>query len=245
MWDKIKHFIGVKGINYLQAGGFLGVIIYFFFNSFMAFIVALPLLIPISKMITRNRITKKNKELNLQFKDMLYALSSSLGAGYSLENSIKLLEKDLSQIYCNRKVQILYYVAIMKKQVELNVPIDKVLSDFTKQTGLEEAENFTNTVITCRKTGGNIVRAVKTASKTIGEKIDTKREIDLMVAGKKFEQNVMLMFPFATIAFMKFSSPEFVSPLYETIVGRIIMSICLGVFILAIFLGKKILDIEV
>lgn len=66
-----------------------------------------------------------------------------------------------------------------------------------------------------------------------------------MNASKRYEQKVMNMIPFGIILYMNFSSPEFLSTLYTTLLGRITMTGCLAVYILAIYLAERIMRIEV
>lgn len=242
-----KRLEGFKESSYdiLISCLLLGSIVYFFFYSIIAFVFLSPLLFPMTKRIKINRLEKRKRELNYQFKDLLYSLSSSLNAGYSFENAITLLEKDLIQIYNHKNVEILTYVRTMKKQIELNMPIDEVLLHFSKESGLENVDNFVNTVIICRKVGGNIIKVTKSSAKTIGEKIDTNRDIEVMITGKRFEHKVMISFPFITILFMRLTSPDFIEPLYSTILGRLIMIVSMLILFCSIYIGIKILDIEV
>ena len=70
-------------------------------------------------------------------------------------------------------------------------------------------------------------------------------DILTMNASKRYEQKVMNMIPFGIILYMNFSSPEFLSTLYTTLLGRITMTGCLAVYILAIYLAERIMRIEV
>lgn len=79
----------------------------------------------------------------------------------------------------------------------------------------------------------------------ISGKIDVKREIDTLLAAKKYEFKIMSVIPYAIIAYMQLSFPEFMSYLYGNVIGIGVMTICLGIYAGAYVLGAKIVDIEV
>ena len=55
----------------------------------------------------------------------------------------------------------------------------------------------------------------------------------------------MAMMPPFIILYIDLSAGSMLAPLYETILGRGIMTICLGVYIAAYFLSRRIMKIEV
>ena len=96
-----------------------------------------------------------------------------------------------------------------------------------------------------KKSGGDMVEIIQNASDHIGEKIDVKREIQTVMSAKKFEFRIMCAIPFAMICYLKLSFFFFLQVLYGNVFGVIILTICLGVYALALELGKRIVEIEV
>ena len=105
-----------------------------------------------------------------------------------------------------------------------------------------------------RKEYGQMVRkldlnlsvvTVLDAARTIGEKIDTEREIQTMLAAKKLEFEIMSVIPFIMILYMKMTFGEFLSVLYGTWTGCIVMSICLVLYLGAYRFGRRLLQIEI
>lgn len=79
----------------------------------------------------------------------------------------------------------------------------------------------------------------------IGDKIDVRREIDTLLAAKRYEFKVMSIVPYVIIAYMALSFPEFTDCLYRNAVGAGVMSVCLGVYLAACVLGARLVNIEV
>ena len=86
---------------------------------------------------------------------------------------------------------------------------------------------------------------IRNTADQIGDKIDVKREIDTMLAAKKYEFQVMSVIPFGIVLYMTVSFPEFMGNLYGNIAGRGVMTGCLIIYLDAYGLGRKIIEIEV
>ena len=75
--------------------------------------------------------------------------------------------------------------------------------------------------------------------------METVQEIETCLSGKKMEQNIMSLIPLLILAYVKLTSPEFIASMYGNPVGVIVMGVCLFVYVLAYFWGKRIVQIEV
>ena len=66
-----------------------------------------------------------------------------------------------------------------------------------------------------------------------------------MTAAKVFEQQVMSAVPFLIVLYIDITSPGFFDIMYETPGGRWVMTLCLGLYGMALILAGQILDIEI
>ncbi len=190
-------------------------------------------------------IEKRKRELNVQFKDLLYSLSSSMVAGRSLEMSFKDALKDLEVIYPDQDTPIIQEVMYIIRCLEMNMPVEQAIDQFAVRAHIEDIESFAEIIRICKRTGGNLVEVIRSTSQSIGEKIEIKQEIDTMIAGKKFEFQALMVMPVALILLLSMSSPDYMEPVFTTIIGRIVMTIAIGLFVAAYFVGSKIMKIKV
>ena len=77
------------------------------------------------------------------------------------------------------------------------------------------------------------------------EKIQITQDIHSMTAQKRFEQNIMSIVPFFIIIYLNLSSPGFLNIMYTSIIGRIVMTLCLVIYILSFKISEKILNIDI
>lgn len=186
---------------------------------------------------------KQEYEITLEFREALHGISAALGAGYSMENAIAEARKDLELLYGKGSLLACEFLR-MGRQLELNQPIEKVLSDFAKRWQTEDIKHFVKVFETAKRTGGNLISITRLAAEKISQKIEVKREIYTMIAGKKMEGKIMNLIPTGMILYFWLSSPGFLDCLYQSS-GRIVMTVLLFVYILAFYWSKKISDIQV
>ena len=116
---------------------------------------------------------------------------------------------------------------------------------FAAKSGLEDAADFTQVFRACRETGGNMIRAVNKAASVIGEKISVETEIKTMISQKKLEGRIITAMPVGIVIFLQAVSPDYLSVMYCTFAGRILMSAALLTVAGAYVLIERITSIEV
>ncbi len=235
--EKIRYTI--LGAGFLFFVGFL-----FFQNIIVAAVFSLGgLFYPKYKI--RDLIKHRKKELNLQFKDVLYSLSSSLSAGRSLESSFKVALNDLRVLYPDENTYMRKELEYICRRIEMNEPVERALLDFSNRAHLEDVKNFAEVVVICKRTGGNLVEVVKNTSNIISDKIEIEQEINVLLTKQKYEQRIINVMPIIFIALVKFGGGGYMDPLYSSPLGYILMFIALGILAAAYFVSAKIMDIKV
>lgn len=56
---------------------------------------------------------------------------------------------------------------------------------------------------------------------------------------------IMNIIPICIIVYVRLTSPNMMSIMYNSITGRIVMSVCLMIYVFAFFLGYKISKVEI
>lgn len=206
--------------------------------------VLLPLGIKYYNRLIKQVEDKGKRRFERQFQDALQSLEAQLNVGYSMENAIKEVQRDL-QIMYDKKTLIVREFTYMARQLNLNVTAEIAWKDFAARIALPEVDTFVTVFSLAKRSGGDSIMIIKNAVRQLGDKAEVKREIDTVIAAKKLEFRVMSMIPFGIIAYMRLTFPEFMSGLYGNLPGVIFMSICLAAYIEAWNLGCKIVEIEV
>ena len=236
---KLEYTIGIaKGV------GLIVIISQLFYESFIVTILLAPLLIYFFKNWNEEFIKKKKVEFQMQFKDSMQSMIAALRVGYSVENAMKETLKDLKKVY-SKQAKIIREYNYMIQQINMNVPVEKVLEEFARRVEQEDVQNFVTVFVMSKRSGGDSVSILKNAIHNICEKIEVNSEIQIIMAAKKMEFQFMTIIPFGIIIYMRLSFSEFMNVLYGNTAGIIIMSVCLALYAGAYQIGKGIIEIEV
>ena len=230
---------------YLFLGISIDVIVSFlFYRSIIAFIIFIPAIYIFIKKQKKRLVNSRKEELTLQFREAIIAVSAALASGYSIENAFFEATNDLISYFGKSSLIVKEFINITGR-VSSNETIEAVLQDFADRSGIEEIQDFTDVFATAKRTGGDLIAIIRKTSEHISTRIDVKREINTVISSKKMEQNIMSVIPFLIILYLNFSSTGFMDSLYGNITGIVIMTICLGLYIISLYLAKKIITIEV
>jgi tight adherence protein B len=218
---------------------------YIFYRSALLSLLLTPLALFYPRIRTKEIIRKRKIELNLQFREALYSVASSLSAGKSIEAALKDAHKELSIQYSEAETYILTELRQINTRLEMNETIEEALSEFAVRSHLEDIVNFTDVFAICKRTGGNLVQVVKNTAEIISEKIDVKQEINVLLTEKRLEYKVLNLMPVFIVSMLSTSAEEFMSPVFTEPLGRAAMTFSLMLFSAAYFISRQIMDIEV
>lgn len=187
---------------------------------------------------------RQKEEMRRQFKDLMYSLSSSVASGRYMSEALLEAQKNLEMIYGKEALMVKELNGINKSISESRERIEDVLYDFAERSANEDIRNFVEVYNICQKTGGDIQRVISNTTGVILDKMQMQREIKTLMAQKQFEARIVSIMPLVIIIFLNLISPDYLSPLYETIMGRIIMSIALFGFIVACVWMFKLTEVD-
>lgn len=224
--------------------GFMAVTAYLFYENIFAMLLLSPVgILCYIRQISSARLSKMN-ELRMQFKDAMTAVSFSLNVGYSLENSFYEALHELKTLYKEDSIIVKEFTIIVNR-VARNEKLEDALYDFAKKSEIEDIVYFAEVFRYAKVSGGNMISIIKNTVRTISEKIETENEIQIVISGKKMEQKIMSFIPFVIIGYLKLTSPGFLSGLYNNIIGACVMTGCLLLYLLAVELSRRIVNITV
>ena len=186
---------------------------------------------------------RQQTQMNLEFREGLQGIAAALNAGYSVENAFLEAKKDLQLLYGNSSALAPEMQEIINK-TQLNYPIEEALFELADRSGVEDIRRFAEVFQTAKRTGGDLIAITKTSADRISERLEVKREIASMIAGKEMEAKIMKIIPLGMIVYFWFCSPGFLNPLYQG-QGRIVMTVLLLLYLMAFYWCERITRIDV
>lgn len=226
------------------AGGITIVVAILFYRSGWACFLFPCMYIVIKERIRHRRKEERKQRLKEEFFNGMRSLNAALQAGLSMEHAWKEVEKETKLLYGDESLLYQELVEI-NHSVAMNMSIEKLFMEFANRTGIEDIMQFAEIFEYGKRSGGNWKKLISTAVFRFSEKNEAKQQIEVMVAEKKLEQQVMNVIPLGVLAFLQFSSWEYMSVMYHNLLGVVCMSLVLVVYGVAITLSEKILEIKV
>lgn len=224
--------------------GICGLLSFTFYRSFAAFLLMAPagLAFPVYE---RKRLKERRLQLLAdQFKESMVVLAGALSAGYSVENALAVSCDELVLMY-GRDGLIVHEFSYIIQQMRTNRAVEWLFQDFAERSGVEDIQNFAEVFVAAKRSGGNLGEIMRHAAEVIRDKMQVKEEIRTMTASRQFEQKIMNLIPFFIVFYVECSSPGFFDQMYGTMMGRILMTVCLGLYAISFLLARRILNIEV
>ena len=236
-WERVFYTVAAAAVIYSVA--------FIFYRNSIISAILMPLAFLYPRIKTMDIIKKRKKELNLQIKDMLYSLSSSLTSGKSIESAFRDVLRDLAVLYPDSGTFIIMEMEYIVRRLEMNETVESVLTDFAKRACLEDMDNFVDVFTICKRTGGNIIEVIKNTSAIINDRIEVCQEIDTMLAERKFEQKVLNVVPLGMIVLLSVSAEDYMKPVFDTAAGKLVMSISIALLAAAYYISKRITDFKI
>lgn len=241
----VYHMTMKDRLTAFAIGGVGGAgVAWIFFNSiFVSAIMAVVIGYVAQSIYQDMKMEKRKRSLLLQFKDMLEALTSSYSAGKNTLDAFTDAHEDLMQIY-GEDADIVQELAIIVGGMRNNLNAEALLYNFAQRSGLDDVQNFADVFRVAIRQGANIKDIIASTRDIISDKIEIEMEINTMMAGNKNELNIMMVMPLVIIVSLSGMGGG-MSASDNSFINVVIKVVCLGMFGLAYYLGKKFTKIDI
>lgn len=222
------------------SGGFA----YLFYRSWLVFAV-LWIFYPVYRKRKKKQMIQKRQDiLCRQFKDSIQCAASSMAAGYSIENAFREAYAEMRMQY-GPDALMTEELRYISSCLSLNIPLEQLLHDFANRSGLEDVRNFCEVFVFAKRSGGDFIRIIHMTAERISEKNELMEAIQTEISGKRMEQKLMNLMPLFILLYVDFSFGGYLDGLYHNMLGVIVMTGCLAVYLGAYLLSEKIMSIQV
>lgn len=189
---------------------------------------------PIVDWIYRKRVRK----FVLQMVDALSLMSNGLKSGLSIVQSLGLVTQEMEN-------PIHQEFNLVLSENKLGVSLEDAFLNLAKRVKVDDVEMFVTSVNILKETGGNLAETFDTIVSTIRDRIKVENKIAALTA-QGFYQGVFVMMipPILGVVFYQ-TDPEFMTPLFTTVIGWLIIFVIFILEIIGFFVIMKIVKIDV
>ena len=177
----------------------------------------------------------------LEFQDFLSAVQVGIYSGNSIENAVLGSYEDMVSLYTKDGYMTKEIRGIITG-LNNNLTLEELFYDLGERSGVEEIMDFAAILALAKRSGGNLREIISECNNCIEEKIDIKRDIDVMIAGERLQHRIMCIVPMGIILYIQITSPGYLDSLYHNLFGYAVMTGCLLLYIISILWSEKIIS---
>ena len=193
---------------------------------------------PMPRLILRYLRIKRLAKFNEQLEDALGGMSSSLKAGFSINQA-------LESIADENRPPISIEFRLLVQELRLGVPLEEALNNMCKRIESEDFELVAVAIITARQTGGELTAVLERLASVIRERLRIYRKVSALTAQGRLQAIVIGIMPFALMFMMSYIVPDAMNAFFNSMIG-IISCVVATILVIVGFLSiKKITSIKV
>ena len=186
----------------------------------------------------RIRVDRRRKAFTEQLGDCLTTVANALRAGYSFQQAMDVVAKEMEPPMSSEFERVTTDVA-------MGVTLEDALEEMNKRVGSPDFDLVVTAVLIQREIGGNLAQILDSISNTINERIRMKREINALTAQGRFSAWVLMGLPFVVAAFCWTFNHEQMLIFVNEDMGRIAAVVVVVMMIIGMLIIRRIVDIEI
>ena len=201
-------------------------------------LLALLLFLAADFVFVQRRITKRLNNFQRQLADCLSLVSNSLRAGFSFLQTMEIISREMEPPMSTEFERVM-------RDTSLGKSLDEALHDMDERVGSADFSLVVTAVLIQQQVGGNLATILDTIRSTITERIRIRREVNTLTAQGKMSGIVLACIPVALALFFYITSPEYLTPLLTTDIGKVAIIGTVFLVIVGFIIIRKIVDIKV
>jgi len=203
---------------------------------FVLMIAAVASVIPYVWLVRARK--KRQKMMAEQLPDVLSILASSLRAGHSFLQALDQVAGEIKDPSAGEFHRVV-------SEIRLGRTIDDAMVEMADRVGSEDMRWAVMAVNIQRQVGGNLAEVLDIVANTVRERAYVQRQVRVLSAEGRLSIAILSALPFGIFIYLALMNPEYVNPLFTTMLGRILLLVGGALMATGIFVMTRIVRIDV
>jgi tight adherence protein B len=182
-------------------------------------------------------INKRNRLFERQLMDGLELSSRALRAGHPLLAAFQLIAEEVPA-----PVGTLF--SELCQQQAMGAGMEEALRRASVQSRSPDMKLFSATLAINLRTGGNMANVMDSLANVIRQRMRLSRRFRVLIAQTQFSKRILLGLPFAMFGVLNLISPEYISVLYDTDAGNLMMGFSLLSLLMGWFMMSRMATLK-
>lgn len=183
----------------------------------------------------KNRVTK----LVEQLPDSLELMARALSAGVGLSDAFRLVQEEMPMPIAAEFGRVQEEVRYGRDYREA---FDKMLQ---RNPGVFDLRIFVSSVMLQRDTGGNLIEILENIADTIRSRFLFDAKVRAMTSEARFSALILGGLPFGVVCVLLFANADYLNPLITTLPGKMIVVLCVIMYVTGIVIMRDMSNVEV
>ena len=180
---------------------------------------------------------RRTQAFDRQLPDVLATIASTLRAGHGLRPALRVIADDGAAPSSEEFGRVL-------GEERLGRPLDEALTAMCERIGSSDFEYVATAVNVQSQTGGSLAGLFDTLAETVRERQRHARKLKALTGLGRMSAIVLVGLPIGLGILMTLMSPDYMSPLYSTSSGHIVLGICLTSMAIGSLFLKRIVSVR-
>lgn len=160
-------------------------------------------------------VARRKKQFAGQLDATLQMMASSLRAGYSLLQAVQAMGVEADSPTKEEFARVI-------NETRVGRPLNDSLTEVATRMDSEDFNWVAQAIAINREVGGNLADVLDGVSRTIRDRNQLHRQVQALASEGKLSAIILMALPFAVMAFLSFSNPHYLEPLFTTPLGMMI-----------------------
>ncbi len=193
---------------------------------------------PLPRLILRYFKKRRLFKFNEQLEDVLMSMSSSLKAGFSINQAI-------DEVAEQAPAPISVEFRLLAQECRLGVPLTQALENMNRRLGSADFELVASAIITARQTGGELTGTLERLAGLIRERMRIGAKLHAMTAMGRLQALMISAMPFVLLFGIYQVSPSLMTGVFDSFVGYAMILVVVVLDVVGFLVIRKITTIDV
>ena len=200
--------------------------------------VAAAAVFPLPRIYLRHLKKQRMRKFNEQLEDALLSMSSSLKAGFSINQALEVIAQE------NRK-PISFEFSLLIQELRLGVTLENALDKMSARLDCADFELVAGSILTARQTGGELTSTLERLAAVIRERVRITGRIRALTAQGRMQAVIIGLMPVALFFAMMNIAPDMMNAFFSTVPGFLCLGAVIILDITGFILIRKITNIDI
>ena len=201
-------------------------------------LLAAGLVFPVPRLILRFLRKRRLRKFNEQLEDVLMAISSSLKAGFSINQAI-------DEIADQDRPPISVEFRLLAQECRLGVPLTQALDNMNNRLGSADFELVATAIITARQTGGELTSTLERLAGLIRERMRINGKLHAITAMGRMQAWLISLMPFLLLAGIQVVAPSLLEGVFDSPIGYLMIAAVILLVTIGFLVIRKITTIDI